>query len=306
MELRQLETFVRLVELGTFTRAAEEMSLTQPAVTRQIAALEAELKTRLLDRLGRRVELTAAGKALFPYADRMVRLSQEAVVAVRDVAAGVSGPLSVGASGTASAYILPDVVRQFTQSYPTVELSVHTGPSARVADMVMRNLVDVGVVMNFEGHEGIDSVTVAFYESVLVVPLGHKLIREDKGAPVEEFAQSDFIVMQRGTNLRSYVDQILAQSGEQPRIVMELDNVEAIKKMIEAGLGVSLLPKLAVEEEVASGRLAALPLAGIQNTKRPISAIYRQDKYLSAALKEFVEMLRNELKDRLEDGLKDE
>src|SRR5579862_7073786 len=293
MELRQLETFVRLVELQTFTKAAEELSLTQPAVTRQIAALEAELKTRLLDRLGRRVELTAAGQALFAYASRIVRLSEEARRAVRDVAAGVSGPLSIGASGTASAYILPAIVRQFTQGYPEVELSVHTGPSASIVEMVMRNVVDVGVVMNFEGHAGIDSVTVASYESVLVVPPNHELARGGNGVPIERLAQSDFIVMQKGTNLRSYVDQILAQAGAQPRIVMELDNVEAIKKMIEAGLGVSLLPKLAVEAEVASGQLAAISLTGVGDTRRPISAIYRQDKYLSSALKAFVNILRD-------------
>lgn len=297
MELRQLETFARLVEVKTFTRAAEELSLTQPAVTRQIGALEGELRTRLLDRLGRRVAPTAAGEALYRYAVDIVRLADEARRAVEDVAAGVSGRLSVGASGTASTYLLPAIIRRFTQNFPAVEMSVHTAPSASIAQMVRENAVDLGVVMNFTAREGIRAVTVARYESVLVAHPDHPFAREFGSGPLpaSRLAEGDFILMQAGANLRAYVDELLGNAGARPRVVMELDHVEAIKKMIEAGLGVSILPNLAVEEEVSSGRLVALPITGAGETRRPISAIYREDKYLSAALKEFVALLKEEL-----------
>lgn len=297
MELRQLETFVKLVEAKTFTRAADELSLTQPAVTRQIGALERELKTRLLDRLGRRVAPTAAGEALYRYAVDIVRLAEEAKKAVGDVAAGVSGHLSVGASGTVSTYILPAVIRRFTERFADVELSVHTGPSAQIVALVADNSVDLGVVMNFAGRPGIAAVTVAMYESVLVAHPDERFTAADHagGLSAQRLADERFILMQRGTNLRTYVDELLGNAGVQPHVVMELDNVEAIKKMVQAGLGVSMLPWLAVEEDISAGRLVAIAVAGVGPTERPISAIYREDKYLSAALKEFVAVLRNEI-----------
>lgn len=260
---------MRLVDTKTFTRAAEELSLTQPAVTRQIGALERELKTRLLDRLGRRVSPTAAGEALYAYAVDIVRLAEEAKRAIGDVAAGVAGRLSVGASGTASTYILPAVIRQFTQRFPGVELSVQTGPSAHIAELVLANAVYIGVVMNFAARPGITTVTVAMYESVLVAEPSHPFAREAGALPAHRLHEADFILMQKGTNLRAYVDELLASAGAPPHVVMELDNVEAIKKMVEAGLGVSMLPLLAVENDIAAGRLAAVPIAGVGRPNVP-------------------------------------
>src|SRR4051794_25233141 len=115
MELRQLRTFVRVAALGSFSRAAEELMLTQPAVTRQIAALERECRTRLLERLGRRVELTPAGEMLHRYAAQMLRLEDEAARAVSDVAAGVAGRLALGASSTTAAYVLPPLLRRYRE-----------------------------------------------------------------------------------------------------------------------------------------------------------------------------------------------
>ena len=118
MELRQLETFVRVAELRSFTQAAELLYLTQPAVTRQVAALEAQLKTRLFDRLGRTVQLTAAGESLYRYAVEMLRLGREAERAVGDVVTGTAGRLAIGANSTTATYLLPPLLRQFRESYP--------------------------------------------------------------------------------------------------------------------------------------------------------------------------------------------
>jgi DNA-binding transcriptional LysR family regulator len=295
MELRELEAFVKIASEKNFTRAAEELSLTQPAVTRQIAALERELRTRLLDRLGRRVELTAAGAALLPYAAEMLRLADEAQRAVGDVAQGVSGHLSVGASSTAATYLLPPLLRRFREEHPGVEMSVHTGASARVAEMVMTNAVDMAVVMGFRARPGMQAVTLAEYANVAVTYPDHPLAREKRGLTVSALKNIPLILMQPETSLRAQVDALFAEAGVAPTVSMELDNVEAIKKMIEARLGTSLLPRLAVESEVADGRLAALTLREAPAARQQISAIHRADKYQSAALRAFVTLLTSEL-----------
>jgi DNA-binding transcriptional LysR family regulator len=302
LELRQLETFARVAQLQSFTRAAEELALTQPAVTRQIAALERELHTRLLERMGRRVQVTAAGEALYAYAVQMLRLEQEAERAVADVVLGMAGRLAVGASSTTATYLLPPLLRRFREAYPGVELSVHTGVSAQVAERVLANEVDVGVVTGLREPSGLVEIPLAEFATGVVVYPEHPLAGRarssgaaESGVGAAELAGSPLILMEEGTNLRTYVDRLLSAAGVEERVTMELDNVEAIKKMIEARLGISLLPLLSVGAEVEAGRLVALPLADVPGAHRRIVAIHRPDKYLSAALSAFLALLKSEL-----------
>ena len=141
MELRQLLALVTVAETASFTKAAERLSLTQSAVTRQILALEQETHTRLLDRLGKTVVLTSAGAVLQGYALEMLRLDSEAVHALQDVRSGAGGQLVVGVSSTAAAYLLPPLLSLYRQDRPGVDLSVRTGPSGRVAELVADNQV---------------------------------------------------------------------------------------------------------------------------------------------------------------------
>ncbi|HEY3284860.1 MAG TPA: LysR family transcriptional regulator [Armatimonadota bacterium] len=296
MELRQLETFARVASLHSFTRAAEELSLTQPAVTRQIAALERELRTRLLDRLGRRVELTVAGEALYLRAREILRLAEEAGEVVAEVTSGATGRLTIGASSTAATYLLPTVLRGYRERSPGIELSVRTGVSARVAEMVTANEVDLGVVMGLRTTQGLAVIPLADYSLVAVVYPGHPLAEgrqagQEGCVSLEALAQSSLILMQEGTNLRAYAARMLLTAGVEAHPRMEMDNVEAIKKMIEARLGVSLLPLLAVNAEVAAGRLVALPLPEQPDSRRQLSAIHREGKHLSTPVRALLDLL---------------
>jgi len=297
VQLHELEAFEAVAANRSFTRAAETLCLTQPAVTRQIASLERELKTRLFDRLGRTVQLTSAGEALHRYAAEILRQMHEAERAVGDVVTGSAGRIAVGANSTTATYLLPPILRQFRETHPGVELAVHTGVSAQVVEMVTTNEVDVGVVTGYITQDGLIDTPLTEYPTVVVVFPGHPLSTGDPSAPIHtgDLAGSPLILMEEGTNLRRYVDRLLSAAGVEERVTMELDNVEAIKKMIEAGLGISLLPLISVQAEVAAGRLVALPLADVPNAQRRITAIYRRDKYLTTALKGFVELLRNRL-----------
>ena len=266
MELRQLEAFAAVAAQGSFTRAAESLCLTQPAVTRQIAALENELRTRLFDRLGRTIRLTAAGEALHDYAEAMLRLAREATEAVGDIEAGGAGRLTVGASSTLATYVLPPLLRRFRQTHGSrVEIAIHTGVSARILEMVRAGEADAGLVTG-DADAIADPLLIATvladYDTCVVVPAGHPLAsRGEEPVHAGDLTGSPLILMETGTNLRAYVDRLLSDAGVAEQVSMELDNVEAIKRMIEAGLGVSLLPRVAVQTEDEAGRLIALPLA---------------------------------------------
>jgi len=300
MELHQLEAFHAVARHRSFTRAAETLHLTQPAVTRQIAALESELKTRLFDRLGRTVRLTAAGEALHRYAEPILRLAREAREAVADIESGAGGRLTVGASNTLATYVLPPLLRRFRAAHGRVEIAVHTGVSGRVLDMARAGEVDVGLVTSAgeePGDESLTALTLADYETCVVLPPGHPLLESASrkaGMAAAALADVPLILMEPGTNLRAYVDRLLGAAGVEEQVAMELDNVEAIKRMIEAGLGVSLLPRVAVNDEVNAGRLAALPLADFPRANRRILLVWRRDKYLSAPLRRFIALLQAE------------
>ncbi len=216
MQLHELEAFESVAANRSFTRAAEALCVTQPAVTRQIASLERELKTRLFDRLGRVVALTAAGEALHRYAAEILRLSHEAERAVGDVATGAAGRIAVGADSTTATYLLPPILRQFRERQSGVELAVHTGVTAQVDEMEIANEVDVGVVTGSVPQEALIDTPLTEYLTVVVVFPGHPLTAGDLSAPVHtaDLAGSPLILMEEGTNLRRYVDRLLLGQAE--------------------------------------------------------------------------------------------
>ncbi len=297
MELRQLEAFVTVARRASFTRAAEELHLTQPAVTRQIAALESELGALLFDRLGKSIQLTGAGETLLGYAEHILRLTDEAQDALEELAAGRVGRIAIGAASTLATYVLPSLLTQFRQEHPGIELSLRTGLSVRVRELVLSGVVDIGLVTT-EGEptqqEGVlISDSLGVYETVLAVPPGHKLATQAT-ATVTELSGEPLLAMTTGTNLRTYAEHILADAGVAASVTMELDSVEAIKRMVEAGLGVSLLPRVAIASEVAAGRLVALTLTGIPLPERHIVVLRRRDKHVSAPLLAFIQATSNQ------------
>jgi DNA-binding transcriptional LysR family regulator len=294
LEIRQLLAFVTVAARRNFTRAAQELSLTQPAVTRQVGGLESELGTKLMDRLGRRTELTSAGQALLPYAEEILRLADEARRKVLDINHGVAGHLSIGASSTAATYFLPPLLNSYRNAFPQVQLSVATGASPRVGDMVRSGGVDIGIVMDHQDQAGIGAVVLATYEVCLATAPNHPLARSGPGDEISldaALGNSPLIVMQPGATLRTYVERLLAVADIPFRPSIELDNVEAIKKMIEAGIGISILPEIAIGAERAAGTLVALPIRDLPVAQQQIAAIYREDRYLSAAMRGFLDIL---------------
>jgi DNA-binding transcriptional LysR family regulator len=192
---------------------------------------------------------------------------------------------------------LPSLLTQFRQEHPGIELSLRTGLSARVRELVLSGVVDIGLVTT-EGEpaeqEGVLlSESLGVYETVLAVPPGHALAAKNT-TTVTELSGEPLLAMTAGTNLRTYAEHILADAGVAARVTMELDSVEAIKRMVEAGLGVSLLPRVAIASEVATGRLVALTLTGIPLPERHIVLLRRRDKHVGASLLAFLQAARSQ------------
>jgi DNA-binding transcriptional LysR family regulator len=291
MEQSQLQSFLRVAEEGSITRAAEALCLTQPAVTQHVRALERELGALLFERLGRGVRLTAAGRALRRYARRSLALLDECRQVIADLEAGVAGRLLLGAGVTTSIFQLPAWLRAFQEAYPGVDVAVRTGGSQEIATRVREREVDLGLVTSPIEHRDLHVIGLYEEEILLVTPPGYPLA----GQAVDRDAWTELplILFPRGTGFRAYLDRAFAEAGIVARVKMESDSVEAIKSFVAVGLGASFLPAAAVRAEIAIGAMAPARPVDLPRLLRRTSAIHRADRYMSAAARHFLDLLQS-------------
>lgn len=288
MDIEQLQTFSSVVEHRSFTKAAETLHLSQPAVTRQIAALESAVGAKLLDRRIRQVTPTAAGMALQSYATRILGLARDCRLTVEAVERGVIGHLRVAASGTVATYVLPEILAKFRARHPAIDISVHTCGSDAAARMVADDRADAAVVMDFRGHADLRQTRAGRYTLVAAMSPGHRLA-DRRSLTIADLADEPLIVMLPGTNLRRLVDGIFHASGAVPNVTVEVDHLEAMKKMAAAQLGLAIVPDLVVHGDRDGLRIASI--RGTRQPQRCWSVVYRKDRSESAALRFFLQCL---------------
>jgi DNA-binding transcriptional LysR family regulator len=296
MELYQLRAFLEVAQHGSFTRAAERLHCSQPAITRQIGALEAELGSALFERAGRVSSLTEAGKALHPHAVAIVGLQEQAREAVTLARSGEAGAVRIGATNTLATYALPPIIRGFLDHHSRIELSVRTGPTAQVIDRVAHGQDDLGVISGPCSDNRLVVREVSSLVTVVVCSPNHALASLPRVRAVD-LAQYPLLLMPNGASLRTVVDALLQTEGEAVRAAMEMDNVESIKRMVEVGLGISLLPAIAVEAETSAGRLAAIPLDPLDAADRPILLVSSRKRSMSPAARHVLNSFANGLCD---------
>jgi DNA-binding transcriptional LysR family regulator len=289
MDIGQLHAFVQVASLRSFSRAAEALGLTQPSVTARIQSLERDVGEALFERNGRGVTLTEFGAAFLPYAQRVLKALQDGRDAIRQVQRLEAGTLRLAAAPTISTYVLPGLLTEFRKRHPGLEVSVRTEYSDQIAQMVLADEVQLGLERSIS-HP--DVVTVELYEDevVLVTAPGHPLA-ELTSVPIEDVGQRRLIMFNRGSSYYKLVDNALREAGVLVTPSMELDNMEATKKMVQQGLGVAFLPKVAVERELRVGELRQVGLRGMTMPKRQIALIYRRGRPLSRAAEAFVRLL---------------
>jgi len=275
MLLAHLETFVEVARTGNVSRAADALFLTQPALTARLKSLEGELGVELFVRSARGMKLTDAGRAFLPYAQRTLGLVTEGRQAIADLREGATGELVIGAAPAVSTYLLPTILKSFRATHPNVRLGVRTGHTEEVLDMVLRQDAHIGVGRPVR-HPEIELIPVFEDEMLLVVSRRHPFAARSK-VRMDELAAERLILFDRTSSYHELTSALFREAGVVPASVMELDNVEAAKKMVQQGLGVALLPRMALAAELRSRSLRPVRLIGAQPVRRPIVALRRKD-----------------------------
>jgi len=275
MLLVHIEGFLEVARFGSVSRAAEALYVTQPTLTARLHALERELGERLFVRGRQGMRLTDAGRAFLPYAERAVRALRDGRRAIDEVGSATAGHLLLAAAPAVSTYVLPAVLERFVADHPRVEVVVRTGHSEDVLQMVLRDEVQVGLGRALQ-HPEIAIQPFHEEELVLVVSPDHPFAR-DGSVPIAEVGTEQLILFDRTSSYYEITQAAFLAAGVALRGLMELDNIEAAKKMVERGLGVSLLPRTAIAREVEARALCAVELRDAAPMRRQIVAMRRRD-----------------------------
>ena len=291
MELRQLATFREVATTLSFTQAAATLGYVQSSVTAQIQALEADLGVPLFDRLGKRIVLTDAGRKLVGYAEKILALSDEAHSVIAGEVEPV-GALTISAPESLCTYRLPTVLREFRRRYPQVQLTFSPAPSLDMRRRVSEGLLDLAFVIE-EPIQSVNLMAEALVREpiLLLAPPDHPLAAQ-REVHVADLAGVPMLLTEKGCTYRRLFEQALSAGGIYLSTALEFSSVEAIKQCVMTGMGITVLPAMAVSRELAEGRLVVLRWA-----ERPLEVltqiIWHKDKWLSPALNAFIEVTHN-------------
>lgn len=264
MDLRQLLTLRTVVDKGSFSHAAEELGISQPAVSFQIRALEERIGQRLLDRSGRRVTLTDAGRVVDSHARRLLALEEEMLRDVAGLSDHLSGPLVLGSSTGPGELLLPHLLGGFKRENPEVEVSLVVQDTQTVCDRVLDDEIELGVVGAARPHRGLVFEPFVRDELVVICPPGHALATR-KRITLADLAAQPLILQQRGSGVRAVLESAFRAAGIRMRdleITLELGLQQSVRVAVLDGLGITVISRLAVERDLAEGRLVAVEVKG--------------------------------------------
>ncbi len=293
MNIHRLAVFCKVLELQSFTKAAEAVCLTQPTVSEHIRALEEVVGEKLVDRLGREVLPTPAGKILYQYARDIIQLRDEAIQAIEKFKGNLSGALLIGASTIPGTYILPELIGEFKKMYPSIQITLKISSSAEVVEKILDGTVEFGVIGARWEDRRVTLEEAFSDELVLTVFEGHPW-EDRKSVRIEEVAGEPFILRERGSGTRMVMNQALDAIGFSPsrlNVVAEMGSTEAVRQGIKAKIGISILSLRAVAEDVDRGSLATVPVEDIR-LSRPFYLAQRKNKQLSPLCSAFLNHLR--------------
>jgi DNA-binding transcriptional LysR family regulator len=293
LNLNLLRVFHAVARLLSFTRAAEDLNLTQPGISTHIKELESHCKTRLFHRLGKKVVLTEAGEILFSGTQSIFRSLAESGTKINDLQGLVAGALSIGASISIGTYILPEMLAKFRHSYPAVDIKMGLSLSQEVVEKTLNNAIELGFVHHYIDDNSL--VVKAFMEDqlLLVVSRQHAWAKRKSPVLLQHIANQPFLLAGRGSGTREIVEELLKKEGISLKNIMELGTTDGIKKAVEANLGISIVSKYVVALEVKLGLIKAIPLRGI-DLKRDLYLVFHKDRYLSEAARAFISLLKRE------------
>ncbi len=288
MELYQLETFLAVAREQSFTRASDALGLTQPAVTRQIAALERDLGVELIERRGRAFSLTAAGRLVEEQASLVLASANQLRSRLTDLANPRSGEVSVASVTTVGLHTLPTLMAEFGARYPEVRILVWSGRMDAVVDRLLSGKADIGLVSSGIANRRLLTIPL-FDDPVVAVATPGFAEKLPNPLPVQALAEIDLILFEAPSRFRSLVDAAFQNAGVMPRIAMELDSHEAVRMAVMLGRGIALVPQQAVPDDLASGALVQIEVDGLSPVVRKTCVILRRGDNLEVpAIRNFV------------------
>ncbi len=294
MDLRKLEVFCTLVELKSFTKTAEAVLLSQPTVSEHIRNLEQLLGQKLVDRLGRQVEPTPVGKILYTHARKILRMQQEALQAVEEYSGRISGRIMIGSGTIPGTYLLPKLISDFRVQYPEIKATLHISSSRTIAGKVMEGDLEIGLVGARWNEPSLKWQTMFSDELTLVVHPDHPWTGK-QSITCSQLGDEPFILREAGSGTRRVIAQFLEQQGMRERDlqeVAEIGSTAAIKEAVKAGIGISILSRRAIADDLACGRLATVGLSKLQ-ILRPFYLIRRKNRQLAPVATTFVDFLQS-------------
>jgi len=292
---RRLQVFHAVAKHLSFTKAAEALFMTQPAVTFQIKQLEEHFNTRLFERGHGRITITPAGQVVMEYAEQILALSAELDTRLKEMTGEVAGLLLIGASTTIAEFLLPKVLGEFKSGYPKVMPRLFVANSETVESRVAARTLDIGFIESPSHLQGVTSDVCCEDELMVVCAPGHALARL-KSVDPGQMVQYPYISREPGSGTREVVDRYFQRAGVEPEaldVVMELGSPEALKGLVATGLGFTIMSRATVSNEMRLGQLASVPLA--PRLIRNLSVVYSREKFRSRLANTFIEFAKQRL-----------
>ncbi|WP_409342205.1 LysR family transcriptional regulator [Paenibacillus sp. MBLB4367] len=291
MNMAKLQTFITLAECLNFTEAAEQLFCSQPSVSMQIQSLEHDLGVPLFDRIGKKLYLTKQGEQFKPYAEQMIHTLQAAKEHLQQLDDLSCGNLAFGASNFVGVYLLPSVLGVYNRMHPGIKINMNIASSTLLWQQLESNKLEFLVLSDQIPIDEARFEATAFArdELILIMPPGHRLAQQER-CTVQELEQETIIVKPRKSATRSFLEQKFAERGVTFPREIEFNQLEAIKQGVVHGLGVSIVSKFAVKQELAGGLLACVPIEGL-SFERGIRYVHYRNKHLSPAAKRMIALL---------------
>jgi DNA-binding transcriptional LysR family regulator len=290
MEIDQIETFLAVGTYGGFHRAAAALRISQPAVSARIRALEDSLSVKLFTRTGAILAVSPAGKALRPHAEQLLRDVMKARQAVHELQPSSGGTLSVAAALSVCTYFLPDVMKDFQEANPKVMVSLRSGTSVQVLKMVLDGEAEIGVARSLN-HPEVETMTLRDDPLILVGHPKHPAAHR-RHVRLEDVETMPLIFFDRGSSDWTLTQSLFRRAGQLPNTVLEVETIEAAKRMVERKLGLSFLPQIAVIHELRKGKLVAIEIENAEVLGRNLDVIHPRHRALTREAQKLLELLQ--------------
>lgn len=288
MEIKQLKTFLMIAKLGSFSKTADILGYAQSTITMQIKALEEDMGTTLFERSREKVFLTKEGENLYWYAEQILKLTEEAIMTT-SCGNQPKGTITIGAPESLCLYCLPELIKEYRLRYPEVEIKFHFGTCCDLYEMLNKNLIDIAFFLDEPINDEKMITHILFDEPVLLlISPRHPLSLKTCVTP-EDIAGEHLILTESGCNYRARFENFINSQNKLPCSTMEVSSIQVIKRFTEDNLGITILSKTAVHNELASKQLIALPWCGPTFDVKA-QLVYQRDKKLTPAINKFIEL----------------